>query len=52
MKLIDLYKIVKKASKHNGCILITKNDEYAEANIYGNCTVDDLEHYTKGFDNG
>lgn len=53
MKVKELYKIFKQLRHSNGCILITKinNKGVGLASLYGDFTVEDLDKYTKGFNN-
>lgn len=46
---LDAIKLALKIRRSEGCILITKGPGYAIAEGFGNVTLEDLDLYTKGF---
>lgn len=50
MSIKDIIKLVLKARKYDGVILICKEPFYVEAVKFGNCTNSDINYYTKGFE--
>lgn len=53
MTIKELYKISKQLRHNDGCIIITRLQKgVTKASLYGSYTADDLDRYTKGFNNG